>query len=218
MQRAPESSVGGQVAPAAAERVSSASDERSAFFKGNVLRAALSLGVMFGLMVVASATLDDEILAFTHWVHRSVGIAGLAAILFCADSVTAPFPPDVLLVVVAKTKLSLDWAWLVPLGGLLSTVAGTAGWLIGAQLGQHRALAPAITRFRSRHGAFIERYDQLTVALGALTPLPFSLTCWSAGAVGMPLSRFVPVGLLRIPRYVVYYLVIAYADQVAQRM
>jgi membrane protein YqaA with SNARE-associated domain len=64
----------------------------------------------------------------------------------------------------------------------------------------------------------VQRYGRLTVALGALTPLPFSITCWCAGGLGMPLARFLPVSLLRVPRYVVYYLAIAYADQLASHL
>jgi membrane protein YqaA with SNARE-associated domain len=189
-----------------------------AYLRRNLLRALASLVLLFAAMLVAGVLFDRELLEFTQWVERSIGLPGLALLLFFADSVGTPIPPDALLIVVAKTELSRDWAWLVPLGGVLSSVAGAAGYAIGAALGRHPALTPWIAWLSRRHGTLIERYDRLTVALGALTPLPFSLTCWSAGAMGMPLSRFVPVSLLRVPRYVVYYLAIAYADRIAQSL
>jgi uncharacterized membrane protein YdjX (TVP38/TMEM64 family) len=38
------------------------------------------------------------------------------------------------------------------------------------------------------------------VALGAVSPLPYSISAWAAGALGMELRPFVLVSLLRIPR------------------
>lgn len=181
-----------------------------------LIRALVSLVVLFGLMLLVATLFDRELLRITHWVHRTLGWPGLAVIVFCADSLTAPIPPDLVLIVVAKTELSHAWAWWVPLAGVLSSFAGTLGWLLGKWLGSRAGVAPLLARFRARHAGFVERYAGLTVALGALTPLPFSITCWSAGAVGMPLAKFFPISLLRVPRYVAYYLAIAYADRIAQ--
>jgi membrane protein YqaA with SNARE-associated domain len=191
--------------------------ERAAYVRRNVVGALLSLGALFGIVVLAGVVYESELLALTHWIYHQIGIPGLATLLFLADSVTAPIPPDVILVVVAKTDLAHSWYWLVPLGGALSAVAGVFGWTLGVHLSGHRAIAPLLAQFNHRHGDRVRRYGKLTVALGALTPLPFSITCWSAGALGMPLREFFPVTLLRIPRYVVFYLGIAYAADIATR-
>lgn len=141
---------------------------------------------------------------------------GLGLLIVLADSITSPIPPDFVLLVVATTPLKHNALWLIPLGGLLSSLAGVLGWYLGHTAASHRRIAARLANFSARHGVAVAKYGRLTVALGALTPLPFSITCWSAGALGMPLRQFFPMSLLRLPRYVVFYLLIVYAKQLSQ--
>jgi membrane protein YqaA with SNARE-associated domain len=62
----------------------------------------------------------------------------------------------------------------------------------------------------------IDRYGYWAVALGALTPIPFSITCWSAGMLRLGFGRFLLVALLRVPRFVGYYVVIAYSSELVR--
>ncbi len=185
----------------------------------NVLRAIGSIVFLFGAVVLAGVAFEETLVTFTDWIYANLGLAGLAALVFSADSVTTPIPPDLILVVVAKTEeLARNWAVLIPLAGALSASAGVAGWWLGKHLARHPGIAPSVARFQERHGPLVKRYSRLTVALGAMTPLPFSLTCWSAGALDMPLQRFLPLSLLRLPRYVVFYGAIVYADAIANAL
>ena len=194
-------------------------EARAAYVKANALRAGAAILFVFGAMVVASVAFEDGLLTFPDWLYGNLGLAGLAALVFSADSVTTPIPPDLILVVVAKTEeLARHWAVLIPLAGALSATAGVAGWWLGKHLARHPRVAPTIARFQLRHGPLVKRYSRLTVALGAMTPLPFSITCWSAGALDMPLRRFLPLSLLRLPRYVIFYGAIVYADAIAQAL
>jgi hypothetical protein len=46
--------------------------------------------------------------------------------------------------------------------------------------------------------------------LGAATPLPYSVSSWTAGALGVRRSTVLSASVLfRIPRFILYYLLIA---------
>jgi membrane protein YqaA with SNARE-associated domain len=147
-------------------------------------------------------------------VEQHLGVAGLGALVFVSDTLISPLPPDVVLVVIAKTELAADWRWLVPLGGALSALAGCVGFFIGRWLGERRRAVPRWIRGDRLNQALVTRYGRWAVVLGAMTPIPFSVTCWLAGMCNMRFSAFAPITLLRIPRFVVYYLAIAQADVV----
>ena len=137
---------------------------------------------------------------------------GLAGILFLSDSVISPIPPDLVLLVLANSPAAPWWYWLIPLLGLLSAVAGCCGWWLGAWLGRYPSIRRGLDRFGGNERV-VQRYGAWGVALGALTPIPFSITCWIAGMMNVPIRRVAPVTLLRVPRYVVYYLAIVYAER-----
>jgi membrane protein YqaA with SNARE-associated domain len=134
-------------------------------------------------------------------------------ILFVSDSITSPLPPDVLLVIVAKTALAEHWLSVVGAMGLVSTLAGNLGWLIGH--GASRTIArDSLRRLREKHEQRVHRYGSWAVALGALTPVPFSITCITAGALHVPFRSFWPMTLLRIPRFYIFYVPLMYAGDV----
>jgi membrane protein YqaA with SNARE-associated domain len=42
------------------------------------------------------------------------------------------------------------------------------------------------------------------LALAAVSPIPYSITCWACGVTQMPYGEFVVISLLRIPRVAVF--------------
>lgn len=179
------------------------------YIRKNLLRTVVSLVVLTLGIVLLSKWFESELLSATEAVYQSVGLPGLLGILFTSDAIFSPVPPDVVLVVIANSELSADWLWLLPLVGVVSACAGSTGWLIGSRFASFRWAAPWISRARRKNQELLERYDRWAVALGAITPLPFSLICITAGALGMPYHRMAPITLLRIPRFIVMYGVIA---------
>ena len=78
------------------------------------------------------------------------------------------------------------------------------GYLIGRNL-RHTAWFERRMEQRGREAKrFVETYGVLGLALGALTPLPFSICCQAAGALQMRYPRFALTILLRPPRVALY--------------
>ncbi len=178
------------------------------YVRASLWKALIALVVFVGAIGLASVLFREQLSAVAHLLHQKLGVAGLCLIVFVCDSLTAPLPPDVVLVIVAKSDLRAH-AWsLVLLFGLVSTVAGNCGYWLGTQLTRWPRIARWLVRAGARPRALVERYGRSAVALAALTPIPFSITCIVAGLLGMPHRRFWPVTLLRFPRFLLYFALI----------
>lgn len=185
--------------------------------RDNLLKAGLGVVLFVLAMGVLGVLLEDELTTGTTWVVERIGFVGLCAILLVTDTLVTPFPPDLLLVVIAKSHLSEHWPGYVLVLGFVSVVAGMLGWGIGRWLG-HRPIGRRLFgEFKGEHRAFIQRYGFWAVVLGSITPLPFSVTCWSAGVMGLRFAQVLLAALLfRVPRFVVYYWLIVRSGSLFQ--
>lgn len=180
------------------------------------LGAALSLVAIVAIAIVLTLRYRAELDAFTISVFDTIGIFGLAALLFVTDAIVSPFPPDSVLILIAASPYHEHWSLLIPVLGVLSSVAGCCGYT-GGRLLSGRAWAQRwFGHFHSKSQDMVLKYGPWSVAMGALTPVPFSITCWTAGLMRLPFRSFIAPCLLRIPRYIGYYAAIAYFPRLFQ--
>jgi membrane protein YqaA with SNARE-associated domain len=165
------------------------------------------IAVIIALIVMAALgfAFEDELTAFAQWVADRLGFVGLAAVLMVTDTFVTPFPPDVLLLVVAKSTMGQDWVFYVGLLGFVSAWAGMQGWAIGRWLGHCEPVRRMFGDFKDEHEASLKKYGIWAVLAGAVTPMPFSVTCWTAGMLGMSFWPMLLACLFRVPRFYVYY-------------
>lgn len=192
-----------------------ASDELRRLVRRKVFAAVVSIVVVVALVILLTLEFQAELDLFTLWVFDRIGLIGLAALLFVSDAAASPVPPDAVLLLISNSPYHAVWPTLVPALGLLSGVAGWVGYFIGRRIAHTRLSRFLFQRFKQTSAAIIHRYGPWGVVLGAVTPLPFSVTCWTAGMLEIPFRRVALPCLLRIPRFVVYYLAIAYAETLA---
>jgi membrane protein YqaA with SNARE-associated domain len=84
------------------------------------------------------------------------------------------------------------------------------GWAIGRWLGHFAFIKRVFGEFKDEHRDFIRKFGFWAMALGSVTPFPFSVTCWTAGMMGSRwLAVLLAAILFRIPRFVRYCWLIA---------
>lgn len=186
-------------------------EELGAYVRTNVIRTIVGIVLLSAALAVVGKLFEAELLHLAQSVYLTLGVLGLSLALLLTDSVFSPVPPDMLLLVVAKSSLHQHWPIVLPAAGLISAAAGNLGWFLGGLFARIPFMRGYIARLRARHERPIRRFDRWAIALGALTPLPFSITCVTAGALGMPWKRLAPVTLLRVPRFIVFYWLIVYS-------
>ncbi len=178
--------------------------------KENLLKALIGLLILILGMAALGFWLEEEMSMATNWLVDRIGFAGLCLILFITDSLVTPFSPDIMLLVIAKSDLAEQWLPYVLVFSLVSVAAGMTGWCIGYWLGHLRFVQRLFGQFNDEQREFIRKYGFWAIVLGATTPLPYSVTCWTAGIVGLRWTTVLAASLLfRIPRIIIYYLLIA---------
>lgn len=192
------------------------SSDLQELIRKNLLRLGFALIVLGGIAALLMSRFRPELDAVTATVFDAVGLGGLIGVIFFADTFVAPFPPDTVLILLAASPYHADWLWLIPLIGVVSTCAGYLGFGLGTYFSKRPWAEKWFGSLRTKSKVMVLRYGPWAIALGALTPIPFSITCWSAGLLHLPFRHVWKPCLLRIPRYVIYYAVIAYAPHLVR--
>lgn len=174
--------------------------------KQNLIKALIGLMLFIVAMGLLGMALEEELVVITTWIVERIGFAGLAAILMVTDTLVTPFPPDILLVVIANSPLAEHWPVYVGILGGISVLAGMTGYGIGRWLGHFAWAQRLFGRFKEEHHEFIRKYGFWAIVIGAVTPLPYSVTCWTAGVLNLRWSVVLAASLLfRIPRLYLFY-------------
>jgi membrane protein YqaA with SNARE-associated domain len=185
------------------------------YVRRTLVKLAIGVGALFAGLALLGALFGPELVAITTAISNAIGFPGMALSVLLIDTLTLPVPPDAVLVVIAHGPLRDSWLPLVVGLGLVSALAGNVGYLAGGSLAQTRWSSRVLGAQRAQIESMFARYGAATVVLGALTPIPFSITCWAAGALRLRWSTFALITLLRVPRFVAYYWLIAASASVA---
>ena len=125
----------------------------------------------------------------------SFGLTGLA-LISASEAIIQPVPPD-LLVIPMSLEASSDFRLLaIFLVVTLSSVLGSlGGYAIGMYAGR-----PVIDKFAKKSTSnkldqIIVRYGNLGVFIAAVSPIPYKLLAWTAGAGRMDLRTFISAGI-----------------------
>jgi membrane protein YqaA with SNARE-associated domain len=176
----------------------------------NLTKALAGLLILIIVLSLLGFWFEEELMTATNSMVDRIGFAGLCLILLITDTLVTPVSPDLLLVVIAKSDLADHWVRYVFVLSVVSVLAGMLGWSIGRRLGHLKRVSRYFDQFDEKQRRFIRRYGFWAIALGAVTPLPYSVTCWTAGAVGVSAKTALAASVLfRIPRIFLYYLIIA---------
>jgi len=139
-----------------------------------------------------------------RWVVDHLGLAGVALFSLITDMFIVPFSVDILFPFVTQ------WS-AVPLlatMSLASAIGGIGGYWIGRLLGHVPLVALLTSRFSPDTRQLVNRYGVWAVVIAGLTPIPFSTVCWIAGMVRVNPTLIAVASLSRIPRMIIYYLLI----------
>lgn len=180
----------------------------------NLIKTIIALAVFILAMAVLGYLFEEELTIGTNWIVDQIGFLGLCFILLFTDTLITPFPPDILLLVIAKSALAEYWFIYVLILSIVSCVAGMLGWGIGRWLGHFEFVKRILRELEEDQREFVRRYGFWAVAIGSITPFPFSITCWAAGMMALRgMTVLTAVLTFRIPRFFLYYWLIIAADR-----
>lgn len=97
---------------------------------------------------------------------------------------------------------------VVAIAGTASFLSASVGWSLGRVLSRWQLLPALLERYRV--GPFLRRYGAAAVAVAAITPFPYAVVTWGAGACGVPLPQVMLGASLRYVKVLFYAAVIVF--------
>ena len=123
------------------------------------------------------------------------GLVGLALVSF-TESIIQPVPPDLLVIPMSLEAASTLELLAIFLVATISSVLGSlGGYGIGLYAGRPiigRFARPSLSR---RLDEILVRYGDAGVFVAAVSPIPYKLLAWTAGAGRMDIRPFVLAGI-----------------------
>lgn len=158
--------------------------------------------MLFVLLIVFASFLFfySELKEVSRVLIGSYGLFGLFVLVIIMDTVIQPISPDILVFSATFAGSNLFAASLV--GGIASCVAGVLGYSIGQIIGKEGFKKWFSAKHLKEGKILFDKYGIWAVLVGALSPIPYSSICWSAGIYHMDITKFILTSLLtRIPRF-----------------
>ena len=166
------------------------------------LKAVGALAFLMVLLAVLAYTVHDPLVALAERFVDLIGAPGIALGFFIPDAFTVPIPNDAFsffgLIGGIPFWTCVQWACVGTLSG------GSVGFFLGRQLAHTRPVRRLMARRGREVKLLVERYGIRALLVAALTPLPYSIACWAAGACEMRFRTYFLVSLSRIPRVIFY--------------
>lgn len=169
------------------------------------LAAKLVLGAaaIVALVALLARTWRTELEAMGHAFVEQFGYAGMAAGTFLADGLHVPVPPQFYMLASIASERSAAWTLVaVCIGSLLG---GATAYAIARRASDLPFLKRLLARTQHKVDWLFARYGYWAVAIGSLTPIPYSFLCYVAGGYRMPARIFFVLSLFRIPKVVLYF-------------
>jgi membrane protein YqaA with SNARE-associated domain len=171
--------------------------------KGLALRFMGTIVVLMIAIGVVGFVIRDEVISLSRAFVDATGAWGVLIGFFIPDAFTVPVPHEAFLAFGLMGGLDF---WVI---GAYASVGSVCGGCVGYGMTRWLGHTAWFQALLERRGAahsrvLIEKYGVLALALGALTPLPYSIMAWTCGALGMRFLPFLLTSLLRVPRVFFY--------------
>ncbi|MCF7933645.1 MAG: VTT domain-containing protein [Spirochaetia bacterium] len=161
----------------------------------------IMLFLVYGLLFLF---MRESLLQAGSWLGEYLGLPGIGIYCFLVDMFIVPATIDV----VFPFTLSWPAVPLLAVMGIASMLGGFCGYLL-ARTFNRLEVVHALTRAYQENGReLIRKYGGWAVVIAGLTPVPFSTVCWIAGLLELPPHTVLLATASRIPRIIIYYLLI----------
>lgn len=130
---------------------------------------------------------------------------GILAIFFLSESILGLIPPELFIAWSGKSSSPIFYLSLL---ALASYLGGIISYYIGRAITKIPAVHEDIEVKMADHIKNTRKWGGFLIIVGALLPIPYSLTSIAAGAIRFPFISYLMFGLFRFVRFYLYAIVI----------
>ena len=170
-------------------------------FIGNSLKksAIPVILIIFGLYLVNEYvfTIDDGLEFLTQTFSRT----GVLIVFFISETLLGLIPPEIFIGWSKKTATPI---FNLSILATLSYTGGILSYFIGKTIQKINTVKNYLEIKMAKHLKNTGKWGGFLILIGALLPVPFSITCVAAGMIKYPLKGVVLFGLFRFVRFALY--------------
>ena len=170
-------------------------------FIGNSLKksAIPVILIIFGLYLVNEFvfTIDDGLEFLTQTFSRT----GVLIVFFISETLLGLIPPEIF---IGWSKKTASPILNLSILATLSYTGGILSYFIGKTIQKINTVKNYLEIKMAKHLKNTWKWGGFLILIGALLPVPFSITCVAAGMIKYPLKGVVLFGLFRFVRFALY--------------
>ena len=170
-------------------------------FIGNSLKksAIPVILIIFGLYLVNEFvfTIDDGLEFLTQTFSRT----GVLIVFFISETLLGLIPPEIF---IGWSKKTASPILNLSILATLSYTGGILSYFIGKTIQKINTVKNYLEIKMAKHLKNTGKWGGFLILIGALLPVPFSITCVAAGMIKYPLKGVVLFGLFRFVRFALY--------------
>lgn len=173
-------------------------------FVWNAIKKALPFIVIIvaGIFIVNKYfSINEALIRLTE----TLPAYGVLAFFFVSETLLGIIPPEIF--IAWSGKMSNPWLYLSFLA-VLSYVGGLISYWLGVGITKIPRVHNYMQLKMETQLKNSKKWGGFLIVVGALLPLPFSISCIAAGIIKFPFRNVVLFGSLRLVRFVIYGLII----------
>lgn len=174
-------------------------------FLGSSLLKAIPLIILFvaGLLSIHFFIIDVNVLL--NKVTETFPAFGILTVFFISESILGLIPPELF---IAWSSKSATPVFHLSMLAVLSYAGGIVSYYIGKAITKIPSVHEYLEIKMAKNIRNTRKWGGFLIVVGALLPIPYSLTTMTAGIIKYPLNSLLLFGLLRFVRFYIYALAI----------
>jgi len=160
------------------------------------------------LLIVAIVLIDRYLIDFSALftlITNTYSPIKIFALFFASESFLGLIPPEIFIAWADKSATPILSLSLL---ALLSYFGGIVSYFIGVSISKTKTVKEYLEVKMKKHLKNIKKWGGFLIVVGALLPIPFSMTSIAAGIINYKFSNYLLFGLLRFARFYLYAIVI----------
>ena len=129
----------------------------------------------------------------------------ILAVFFASESLLGLIPPEIFIAWAGNTEMPV---FSLTILAVLSYVGGIISFFIGKAISNMPSVYNYLEVKMEKHVKMIRKWGGFLIVVGALLPIPFSITSIAAGLIHYKFKNYLLFGLFRFVRFYLYALVI----------
>ncbi len=170
-------------------------------FLGTSLKKALPPILLFiaGLLIVNYFVININDLLL--YVTKNYADYIVFSVFFASESLLGLIPPEIFIAWSDKASSPILYLSIL---ALLSYLGGVISYFIGKSITKIPSVHEYLEVKMAKHIKNTRKWGGFLIVVGALLPIPFSITSIAAGMIRYPFTSYLLFGLLRFVRFYLY--------------